>query len=231
MAGAAEHRPRTAAACRQLLLPAADLPKPGPAHQGAEVCGDKTSLSCVTLCLCHALNPLEVGPPCPAAAGMDAVQLAFELDFPPCVLMRRLLEALQLGLAKERITRVLRAPEQLPELVSPEALEALACAAAAAAAAAQASSGEATSSSAAAAGGPLAGGQQQQPGEGRLDEAGALQERGRRLLKRLQRDVEACVQCDRIYSPASGGCSSRCCSLPDCCARPELPWGRGTGAG
>ena len=34
---------------------------------------------------------------CTLLSGVDAVQLAFQLDFPPCVLMRRLLEHLQLG--------------------------------------------------------------------------------------------------------------------------------------
>ncbi|KAL4434237.1 hypothetical protein ABPG75_000678 [Micractinium tetrahymenae] len=129
-------------------------------------------------------------------AGTDAVQLAFELDFPPCVLMRRLLEALQLGLAKERITRVLRDPDQLPTLVAAKAAEALAQSAPAAVAAQPASP--------AAMPGQLAGQHQlQQQGEQSQDEAAAVQERGRRLLERLQRDVEACVLCDRTYSPAS----------------------------
>lgn len=138
---------------------------------------------------------------------MDAVQLAFELDFPPCVLMRRLLEALQLGLTKERITRVLRAPDQLPALVIPGALDALARTAGAAAAA-QAVLAQAIGSSEAAGGDP--GGWQQRQLEGQCgDEAEVLRERGQRLLERLQRDVEACVLCDRIYSPASGAWQRR----------------------
>ncbi|KAL4418771.1 hypothetical protein ABPG77_010376 [Micractinium sp. CCAP 211/92] len=140
-------------------------------------------------------------------AGMDALQLAFELDFPPCVLVRRLLEALQLGLAKERITRVLRDPGQLPTLVSPDALEKLAGAAAAAVAMPGSSAAGADNCEAAA--GQIQQEQQQQqqqqqkPGESFLDQAAALPEQCRRLLERLQRDVEACVLCDRIYSPAS----------------------------
>ena len=104
-------------------------------------------------------------------AGVDALQLAFELDFPPCVLLRRLLEHLQLGLAKERITKALRQPDLLPALVSPEALQQLAA--------------EAACSSCGSGSG------------GGLDPA-------QQLLLRLQRDVEACVMCDRVYSPASG---------------------------
>lgn len=104
-------------------------------------------------------------------AGVDALQLAFELDFPPCVLLRRLLEYLQLGLAKERITKALRQPDLLPALVSPEALQQLA-------AEAGCSSGS--------------------------DGADAGLDPAQQLLLRLQRDVEACVLCDRVYSPASG---------------------------
>jgi hypothetical protein len=103
---------------------------------------------------------------------VDALQLAFELDFPPCVLLRRLLEHLQLGLAKERITKALRQPDLLPTLVSPEALQKLAA--------------EAACSRGASSG----------------DSAGL--EPAQQLMLRLQRDVEACLLCDRVYSPASG---------------------------
>lgn len=99
------------------------------------------------------------------------MQLAFELDFPPCVLLRRLLEQLQLGMAKERITKALRQPDLLPTLASPEALQQLADSAVLPAA-------------------PAAGGT-------------SLQQL---LLQRLQQDIAACVLCDRVYSPASGGC-------------------------
>ncbi|PRW59002.1 NAD(P)-binding [Chlorella sorokiniana] len=143
-------------------------------------------------------------------AGVDAVQLAFQLDFPPCVLMRRLLEHLQLGLAKERITRVLRQPETLPQLVAPEALRQLATAvlAAQAAAAAAAGSENCSRGSGSYAGGSTA------PAGATADAAAAAAAGGgsaaepspeqlEQLLARLQRDVEACVLCDRVYSPAS----------------------------
>ena len=109
------------------------------------------------------------------------MQLAFDLEFPPCVLLRRLLEHLQLGLPKERITRALRQPDLLPSLVSPEALQQLAAAALAT---------QDTGSSGAGSGGAAA------------DLQGAAAAAS--LLQRLQRDLEQCVLCDRVYSPASG---------------------------
>lgn len=49
-------------------------------------------------CLRRRQLPKPCSPPLHALLpGVDAVQLAFELDFPPCVLMRRLLEHLQIG--------------------------------------------------------------------------------------------------------------------------------------
>ena len=114
-------------------------------------------------------------------AGVDALQLAFVLDVPPCVLLRRLLEYLQLGLAKERITKALRQPDLLPALVSPEALQQLAA--------------EAGYSS------------------GSREGADAGLDPAQQLLLRLQRDVEACVLCDRVYSPASGEHTSGSCCL------------------
>ncbi|PSC74291.1 NAD(P)-binding [Micractinium conductrix] len=124
-------------------------------------------------------------------AGADAVQLAFELEFSPCVLLRRLLEALQLGLARERITRVLRFPAQLPSLVDADGLAAVA--------------GAAIEAAAEAAG--AAGAQDDSSSRGGLSGGGAsstqLEAAAAALLARLQRDVEACVLCDRCYSPAS----------------------------
>lgn len=124
------------------------------------------------------------------------MQLAFELDFPPCVLLRRLLEELQLGLAKERITRALRQPDLLPSLVCPQALQRLAALLAADAEAVEnAPGGVPGISSKRRAAAAAAGGR-----EG----AGSTAELQLVLLARLQRDLEECVLCDRVYSPASG---------------------------
>lgn len=146
----------------------------------------RCSLPLVAACAAHSPNH-SVHP-----AGADAVQLAFELEFSPCVLLRRLLEALQLGLARERITRVLRFPAQLPSLVDADGLAAVA--------------GAAIEAAAEAAG--AAGAQDDSSSRGGLSGGGAsstqLEAAAAALLARLQRDVEACVLCDRCYSPASG---------------------------
>ncbi len=64
------------------------------------------------------------------ARGADALALAAQLDLPPCLLMRLLLEALY-ALPHKAISAALRDPARLP---APAALAALAAAAAAAAA-------------------------------------------------------------------------------------------------
>lgn len=137
--------------------------------------------------------------------GVDALQLAFELDFPPCVLLRRLLEHLQLGLPRERVTRALRHPDQLPTLVSPDALQQLAGAVLAAQ-----GCGSGSSSSSSSVGGSSIGGEAAAGADFSCRDKGsggrAADDMAQRLLQRLQQDVEACVLCDRVYSPASGGC-------------------------
>ncbi|KAI3438921.1 hypothetical protein D9Q98_001335 [Chlorella vulgaris] len=121
-------------------------------------------------------------------AGVDALQLAFELDFPPCVLLRRLLEELDIGLAKDRITRAFRQPSLLPTLVSLQSLQRLAA-------------GKA-SATAVAAEGRLANGEEGTDAAA-ATAATADMHQARELLARLQRDIEQCVMCDRVCSPAS----------------------------
>lgn len=125
------------------------------------------------------------------------------------------------SLAKDRITRVLRQPETLPQLVAPDALRQLAAAVLAAQATPAAGSraegcagGGAASSAAPSAAGAAAGGAAQAaaaaagPAAAAADVACSAAEPSaellQQLLARLQADVEACVMCDRVYSPASG---------------------------
>jgi hypothetical protein len=125
------------------------------------------------------------------SAGVDALQLAFELDFPPCVLLRRLLEELDIGLAKDRITRAFRQPSLLPTLVSLQSLQRLAA-------------GKA-SATAVAAEGRLANGEEGTDAAAAAAAAATADMiQARELLARLQRDIEQCVMCDRVCSPASG---------------------------
>ncbi|KAL6781726.1 hypothetical protein ACKKBF_B09200 [Auxenochlorella protothecoides x Auxenochlorella symbiontica] len=49
--------------------------------------------------------------------GDDMVQIAYALDLPPCIVARRLLEALRLGLGRAGTTLALRDPAALPSLV------------------------------------------------------------------------------------------------------------------
>ena len=58
-----------------------------------------STLSCLRACRHCRRQPSQPRGPSSHALlpGVDAVQLAFQLDFPPCVLMRRLLEHLQIG--------------------------------------------------------------------------------------------------------------------------------------
>lgn len=71
--------------------------------------------------------------------------LAVEAGVPPCLLLRRLLEAPPFGVAKGRVTDILRAPSTLPARVPGSALPPAALAAASAAAAA-ATAGDALAS-------------------------------------------------------------------------------------
>jgi len=146
------------------------------------------------------------------------------LWFMPCMVSldfgARFVSLSTCSLAKERITRVLRQPETLPQLVAPDALRQLAAAVLAAQAAAAADGGAegcagggAAGSAAPCAAGAAAGGAAQQAataaGPGAAAEAAACStaepsaELLQQLLVRLQADVEACVMCDRVYSPAS----------------------------
>lgn len=108
---------------------------------------------------------------------------------------------------------MLRQPETLPQLVAPDALSRLAAAVLAARAAGAARGGAESgggSSSAASGAGPAAataaaaGAGQLAAAAGGASAAEPSLELQQQLLARLQRDVEACVMCDRIYSPASG---------------------------
>lgn len=117
------------------------------------------------------------------------------------------------SLAKERITRVLRQPETLPQLVAPDALRQLAAAVLQARAAGAGSRREGGGGSCAAgsAARAAADGVAAATAAG-LRPDGPSEELQQQLLTRLQRDVEACVMCDRIYSPASGEQGSDCSS-------------------
>ena len=113
---------------------------------------------------------------------------------------------------------MLRQPETLPQLVAPDALSQLAEAVLAAQAADAARSGGemgssgggrsaasgAGSAAAAVAAAAAAGAGQLAAASGGASAAEPSLELQQQLLARLQRDVEACVMCDRIYSPASG---------------------------
>eukprot|EP00887_Chlorella_sp_A99_P000819 scaffold5.g819.t1 len=55
-------------------------------------------------------------------AGADLLELCWELDLPPCIVLRRLLELLPFGLHREKVTRLLRSPGEVPALVSLEAV-------------------------------------------------------------------------------------------------------------
>ncbi|KAK9807801.1 hypothetical protein WJX72_009813 [[Myrmecia] bisecta] len=60
---------------------------------------------------------------CRYQSGADILDLAAELDVAPCSLLRQLLLRLPWGLQRERITKVLRDPTCLANLVRPEAGE------------------------------------------------------------------------------------------------------------
>ena len=47
------------------------------------------------------------------------LELCYELDLPPCMVLRRLLEHLPLGIPKARVTELLRHPALLPQLARP----------------------------------------------------------------------------------------------------------------
>lgn len=51
--------------------------------------------------------------------GADALQLCYEVDLPPCTVMRVLLEHLPLGVPSSKVTELLRHPALLPALANP----------------------------------------------------------------------------------------------------------------
>jgi hypothetical protein len=105
--------------------------------------------------------------------GADLLQLCYEVDLPPCTVVRVIVERLPLGIAANRLTTLLRQPHVLPALASEDAWrqhwqqqqQAVYGEAAAAGAAAEAASLSA-------------------------------------FLARLQRDIELCIDCDACSSPA-----------------------------
>jgi hypothetical protein len=118
------------------------------------------------------------------------------------MLLRRLLEELQLGLARERITRALRQPETLPQLVSLQAVEQLVAVTSTEPGRSMALPASTAHTAATAVGEAV----EQLPSRGEdvaadqpVASAAALA-----FLERLQRDLEACVLCDKVYSPAAG---------------------------
>ena len=122
----------------------------------------------------------SAAPPRGAAGSAEALQLCYEADLPPCIVMRRLLEAL--GMGKTKITEALRAPAALPALLGEAEVRALL---AGAAGAGRGGEGGAAPRPASA--------------EGAAVDAAAVAA----FYARLQADITLCVLCDRVYSPES----------------------------
>jgi CDAN1-interacting nuclease 1 len=142
----------------------------------------------------HGLSPSPL-----SNAGEALLALCYEADLPPCVVLRRVLEHLPLGLQGSRATtELLRSPASLPQMADADAVRRLV--AAEEPGRAGRSNGDSSSCSGAALSlsPPKAG-----------DTVSVLlgdsetEARAGELLRRLQADIEECVDCDHTYGPLS----------------------------